>query len=122
MNQLLLYVVIALSASYTQASLLPRSWSAWKNSLPTWSQRKGNFTYDFPKYFHEAGKGPVPNHYDGRYQHGFVSPDVQADTEINMVRAYLQFFREKNLETWLAHGTLLGWWWNGRVRASSAPD
>jgi hypothetical protein len=32
-----------------------------------------------------------------------------------MVRAYLQFFHEKGLETWIAHGTLLGWWWNGAV-------
>ena len=32
-----------------------------------------------------------------------------------MIRAYLDYFRENNLETWLAHGTLLGWWWNGKV-------
>ena len=31
------------------------------------------------------------------------------------MRAYLQFFKEQNLETWLAHGTLLGWWWNARI-------
>jgi phosphorylcholine metabolism protein LicD len=31
-----------------------------------------------------------------------------------MVRAYLTFFRENKLDTWIAHGTLLGWWWNGR--------
>jgi hypothetical protein len=36
-----------------------------------------------------------------------------------MVRAYLGFFREKGLETWIAHGTLLGWWWNGAVRPSA---
>jgi hypothetical protein len=32
-----------------------------------------------------------------------------------MVRAYLTFFREKKMDTWIAHGTLLGWWWNGQV-------
>ncbi|KAF3491942.1 uncharacterized protein GIQ15_01459 [Arthroderma uncinatum] len=31
-----------------------------------------------------------------------------------MIRAYLQFFQENGLETWIAHGTLLGWWWNGK--------
>ncbi|KAI8943614.1 hypothetical protein NX059_001603 [Plenodomus lindquistii] len=31
-----------------------------------------------------------------------------------MIRAYLNFFRENNLDTWIAHGTLLGWWWNGK--------
>jgi phosphorylcholine metabolism protein LicD len=29
------------------------------------------------------------------------------------VRSYLTTFAALNLETWLAHGTLLGWWWNG---------
>jgi hypothetical protein len=32
------------------------------------------------------------------------------------MRSYLLFFAEKGLETWIAHGTLLGWWWNGQVR------
>jgi phosphorylcholine metabolism protein LicD len=31
-----------------------------------------------------------------------------------MIRAYLRFFRDNRLETWIAHGTLLGWWWNGK--------
>lgn len=32
-----------------------------------------------------------------------------------MIRAYLNFFREKEMDTWIAHGSLLGWWWNGKV-------
>jgi hypothetical protein len=32
-----------------------------------------------------------------------------------MIRAYLTFFRDNKLDTWIAHGTLLGWWWNGKV-------
>jgi hypothetical protein len=31
-----------------------------------------------------------------------------------MIRAYLRFFRDNGIETWIAHGTLLGWWWNGK--------
>lgn len=31
-----------------------------------------------------------------------------------MIRAYLRFFEDNGLETWIAHGTLLGWWWNGK--------
>jgi hypothetical protein len=31
-----------------------------------------------------------------------------------MVHAYLKFFRDQGLDTWIAHGTLLGWWWNGK--------
>jgi phosphorylcholine metabolism protein LicD len=32
-----------------------------------------------------------------------------------MIRAYLTTFRNLHIETWIAHGTLLGWWWNTRV-------
>lgn len=31
-----------------------------------------------------------------------------------MIRAYLSTMRALGYETWLAHGTLLGWWWNGQ--------
>lgn len=54
-------------------------------------------------------------HYDKRYFHGVVSDEERGDTQQHMVRAYLNFFRENDLDTWIAHGTLLGWWWNGQV-------
>ena len=41
------------------------------------------------------------------------------DTLHHMIRAYLNFFRDRGLETWIAHGTLLGWWWNGKVSLPS---
>lgn len=54
-------------------------------------------------------------HYDRRYFSGIVTDAERTDTQVHMVRAYLSFFRERKLETWIAHGTLLGWWWNGKV-------
>lgn len=54
-------------------------------------------------------------HYDARYFHGVVSDEERRDTQRHMVRAYLDFFRLNDLDTWIAHGTLLGWWWNGQV-------
>jgi hypothetical protein len=54
-------------------------------------------------------------HYDNRYFHGVVSDEERRDTQQHMVRAYLDFFRLNDLDTWIAHGTLLGWWWNGQV-------
>jgi phosphorylcholine metabolism protein LicD len=33
----------------------------------------------------------------------------------HLIRSYLTTFHSLGLETWLAHGTLLGWWWNGRI-------
>ena len=33
----------------------------------------------------------------------------------HLIRAYLTTFDALRLPTWLAHGTLLGWWWSGRI-------
>ena len=70
----------------------------------------------FKKYFHEPGGSELGNHYDSRYHHGIQTYEDKRDTQLHMLRAYLTFFQEEGLETWLAHGTLLGWWWNGKVR------
>lgn len=67
------------------------------------------------KYFHEPGHDDLLGHYDQRYFKGIVSNEERTDTLHHMIRAYLNTFRELGLETWIAHGTLLGWWWNGKV-------
>lgn len=67
------------------------------------------------KYFHEPGGDDILGHYDTRFFHGVVSDAERVDTLRHMIRAYLNFFRENDLETWIAHGSLLGWWWNGKV-------
>ncbi|KAH7073683.1 LicD family-domain-containing protein [Paraphoma chrysanthemicola] len=66
------------------------------------------------KYFHEAGDDEILGHYDRRYFHGVVTDEERTDTQAHMIRAYLTFFRNHGLDTWIAHGTLLGWWWNGK--------
>lgn len=70
-----------------------------------------------PKYFHEPGGSELGNHYDSRFEHGIQDYADKQDTQLHMLRAYLTFFNENHMETWLAHGTLLGWWWNGKVPA-----
>jgi hypothetical protein len=72
------------------------------------------------KYFHEPvghekGADDRLGHYDTRYFHGMVTDEERVETLHHMVRAYLDFFRENQLETWIAHGTLLGWWWNSKL-------
>ena len=32
-----------------------------------------------------------------------------------MIRAYLSTMADLGVETWVMHGTLLGWWWNGQI-------
>jgi hypothetical protein len=36
----------------------------------------------------------------------------------NLIQTYLATFSDIGVETWLMHGTLLGWWWNRKVRWS----
>ena len=69
----------------------------------------------WPKYFREPGGTDLANHYDSRYEHGVLSYEEKQNTQVHMMRAYLDFFKKNSMETWLAHGTLLGWWWNGKV-------
>ncbi|ODQ53150.1 hypothetical protein SAICODRAFT_30229 [Saitoella complicata NRRL Y-17804] len=69
------------------------------------------------KYFHEP-RGFV--HFDIRYFKGpgvgpTVTEDGKKDTLRRIMRAYLRVCNTENVETWLAHGTLLGWWWNGKI-------
>jgi len=76
------------------------------------------------KHFHEPGSDDQLGHYDSRYFKGVLSYEDKRDTQLHMVRAYLDTFRENGIETWIAHGTLLGWWWNGKVclyRSSPLP-
>jgi hypothetical protein len=69
-----------------------------------------------PKYFKEPGLTEILSHYDARYFKGQpVSYEEKGDTLKHAIRAYLTTFKEKNIETWIAHGTLLGWWWNGKI-------
>ncbi|OQD78519.1 hypothetical protein PENDEC_c001G01347 [Penicillium decumbens] len=67
------------------------------------------------KYFHEPGRDDILGHYDSRYFTEPVGNTERANTLTHMIRAYLNFFNENELETWIAHGTLLGWWWNGKI-------
>ncbi|KAJ8121654.1 hypothetical protein ONZ43_g1946 [Nemania bipapillata] len=67
------------------------------------------------KYFHEPGWDAESGHYDARYFRGKVAYAQHGPALRRLVRAYLATAAGLGAETWLAHGTLLGWWWNGRV-------
>lgn len=72
------------------------------------------------KYFHEpagheAGDDELLGHYDTRFFKEKLSYADKRAIQVHMVRAYLRTFRAQGIETWIAHGTLLGWWWNARM-------
>jgi hypothetical protein len=83
-------------------------------SRPTTKLEKKSLQQRDTKYFQEPGGDLTLGHYDKRYFHKIVSDEERTDTQQHMIRAYLEFFHTNNLDTWIAHGTLLGWWWNGK--------
>lgn len=103
-----------------EATILSRSIGSLKDRLEPRRLKKKPASAagarEWPKYFHEPGGSELANHYDTRYEHGVLSYEDKQDTQVHMLRAYLDFFTKNGVETWLAHGTLLGWWWNGKVR------
>ncbi|KAL7275708.1 mannosyltransferase [Rhizina undulata] len=67
------------------------------------------------KYFHEPGRSETLSHYDIRYYKKIVDYDTRLDSLQHLIRSWLQTTSKEGIETWIAHGTLLGWWWNGKL-------
>ncbi|ODQ78337.1 hypothetical protein BABINDRAFT_162972 [Babjeviella inositovora NRRL Y-12698] len=72
---------------------------------------------NFTKYFHEApisGKPGGGHHFDWRFFKSAQLSDYERQAALHrMTRAWLRFVETAGLRSWLAHGTLLGWYWNG---------
>ena len=54
-------------------------------------------------------------HYDIRYTKKPLEEQEQHDAIVVLIQTYLATFRDIGVETWLMHGTLLGWWWGKKV-------
>ncbi|KAJ4144407.1 hypothetical protein LMH87_003291 [Akanthomyces muscarius] len=67
------------------------------------------------KYFREPGGSLARMHYDLRYFKEEVAYNERSTILRSLIRSYLETMQAKGVETWLAHGTLLGWWWNAQV-------
>ncbi|KAK5045021.1 hypothetical protein LTR84_010169 [Exophiala bonariae] len=70
---------------------------------------------DDNKYFHEPGGDDLLHHYDIRFFQKIVTDEERQDTLRHLIRAYLLTFEYLGLETWIAHGTLLAWYWNAKI-------
>ncbi|GEQ72207.1 hypothetical protein JCM33374_g5894 [Metschnikowia sp. JCM 33374] len=69
-----------------------------------------------PKYFNEAKvfNTLLGDHYDWRFFGGFkLGTQEQSNTLHRLVRSWLSFTRKQGMVTWMAHGSLLSWYWNG---------
>lgn len=68
------------------------------------------------KYFHEAHllNTTAGFHFDWRFFKKATYDAYEHKIILHrLARAWLQFCETANLTTWLAHGSLLGWYWNG---------
>ena len=65
-----------------------------------------------PKYFHES---TFDAHYDTRFGVQGVSQEQRRLHLRALIQAYLSAMSNIIVETWLMHGSLLGWHWNRKV-------
>ena len=115
------YILLAaLTSLLAEAAIIPQSVSdaASQLSKHSWRRKKKLELLgpgDYPKYFHEPKGYGTFRHYDRRYFHGQLNYVDRQDTQRHLMRSYLEYFYKNGMETWLAHGTLLGWWWNAHM-------
>ena len=64
------------------------------------------------KYFHESIFHP---HYDGRFAQYTINEDQRLPHLTALMQNYLATMEDIGAETWIMHGTLLGWWWNQKI-------
>ncbi|KAI0142445.1 LicD family-domain-containing protein [Hypoxylon sp. NC0597] len=110
MHTLLPFLVLSLLITASAASPI----TSHRKSSPKSKAHEGQQP---PKYFHEAGGSLELGHYDARYFKGEVPYEAHGPALRHLIRSWLATARGLGVETetWLAHGTLLGWWWSGRV-------
>tara|TARA_R110002003_G_scaffold665_1_gene21055 strand:- start:5685 stop:6803 length:1119 start_codon:yes stop_codon:yes gene_type:complete len=70
-------------------------------------------SYSHPtKFFHES---TFSNHYDGRFASTELPHTTRQFHLRLMLKAYMDTMERIGVRTWLMHGCLLGWWWNGHI-------
>ncbi|EXF85450.1 hypothetical protein CFIO01_12358 [Colletotrichum fioriniae PJ7] len=62
-----------------------------------------------PKYFQESD---FSIHYDARFATKPLNATAQREAVQVLIQTYLATLRDLGVQTWLMHGSLLGWWWN----------
>lgn len=54
-------------------------------------------------------------HYDGRFAELPLAYDERRIHLTALMQTYLSTMNDIGLETWIMHGSLLGWWWNQKI-------
>lgn len=74
--------------------------------------RSGKIGDPKDKYFHESTFHP---HYDGRFAGRKLETSERLPHLTAMMQTFLSTMADIGAETWIMHGTLLGWWWNQKI-------
>ena len=64
------------------------------------------------KYFHES---TFHEHYDGRFADRQLQYREKHAALVSLIQTYLSSMNDIGVETFIVHGTLLGWWWNRQI-------
>ena len=54
-------------------------------------------------------------HYDGRFADRALPNEQRRSYLIALVQTYFATMNDIGAQTWIMHGSLLGWWWNRRI-------
>lgn len=76
------------------------------------NDRSGKIGDPQEKYFHESTFHP---HYDGRFAQNEVAVGERLSHLTALMQTFLSTMADIGAETWIMHGTLLGWFWNQRI-------
>ncbi|KAK5709803.1 mannosyltransferase [Elasticomyces elasticus] len=78
---------------------------------PTWSnQNLDDVRAD--KYFHES---TFAEHYDGRFGDRKLNYDERRYHLTALMQTYISTMNDIGAETWIMHGSLLGWYWSRKI-------
>ena len=73
-----------------------------------------------PKYFYEGklikreANFALGGHYDWRFMDGIINNTPKLSVSIHqLIKSWLRLTNQYGLSTWIAHGSLLSWYWNG---------
>lgn len=54
-------------------------------------------------------------HYDGRFAERPLGESERIPYLVALIQTYLRTMHDIGAETWIMHGSLLGWWWNRKI-------
>ncbi|KAK0936788.1 mannosyltransferase [Friedmanniomyces endolithicus] len=64
------------------------------------------------KYFHES---TFSQHYDGRFADKQLNYDERRSSLTALMQTYVSTMNDIGAETWIMHGSLLGWYWSRKT-------